>query len=131
MRTYPTNSPEAAGRLLALIILSDGNVAPTELDALYGSRILEHVALEEHQFKEVLHDLCNDLLATTRHGMAQVDVELIDHLLGEIEAPDLRRKLLQAMWRIADADGWLADAEAVLLNRAAIAWGAETSFATP
>jgi hypothetical protein len=34
------------------------------------------------------------------------------------------------MWRLADADGWLADAEAVVLNRAAIRWGAEHGFVT-
>jgi hypothetical protein len=48
---------------------------------------------------------------------------LIDPLLGEIVDSDLRRKLLQAMWRIADADGWLSDGEAVMCSRAAVAWG--------
>ena len=34
MRHYPNNSPEAAGRLLALTMVVDGNVDPSELDAL-------------------------------------------------------------------------------------------------
>lgn len=34
MRTYPRNSPEAAGRLLALVLLVDGHVCRRELDAL-------------------------------------------------------------------------------------------------
>jgi uncharacterized tellurite resistance protein B-like protein len=130
MRSYPANSPQAAGRLLALTIISDGNVAPSELTAMHASRILEHVALEDHEFDAVLHDLCNDLVATARHGAVQIEADLIDCLLEEIDAADLRRKMLQAMWHLADADGWLADSEAVLLNRAAIVWGAESNFAT-
>lgn len=131
MRAYAINSPQAAGRLMALTIISDGNVAPAELAAMHRSRILDHVELGEAEFDQVLHDLCNDLLTTTRHGVVQIDPELIDQMLLEIAHPDLRRKLLQAMWKIADADDWLADAEAVLLNRASQAWGAETNFSLP
>ena len=130
MRSYPLDSPEAAGRLLALTIVSDGNLAPSEVAAMHQSRILEHVALDEHQFQQLLQDLCQDMLATSAcHGVVNIEPELIDRLLMEIEHPDLRRKLLGAMWKIADADGWLADAEAVLLSRAGLLWGAEADFA--
>jgi uncharacterized tellurite resistance protein B-like protein len=129
MRTYPTNSPAAAGRLLALTMISDGNVALSELKAVYRSHILEYVALTDEEFDAVLHELCNDLLQTAHHGNVHIDVALIDSLLDEIRAPALRRKMLHAMWCLADADGWLADAEAVVLNRASIRWGAESNFA--
>jgi uncharacterized tellurite resistance protein B-like protein len=130
MRTYPKNSPQAAGRLLALTMIVDGNVALSELRAVYRSRILDHIALDDDAFDAVLHELCNDLLATAHHGTVQVDTDTIDAFLDDVDAPDLRRNLLRAMWRLADADGWLADAEAVVLNRAAIRWGAETGFVT-
>jgi len=130
MRTYPTNSSLAAGRLLALTMIVDGNVALSEMKTVYRSRILEHIDLDDDAFDAVLHDLCHDLLATARGGAVQVDVDLIDALLDEIGDPALRRTLLRAMWRLADADGWLADAEAVLLNRAALRWGAESNFVT-
>lgn len=128
MRIYPTNSARAAGRILALTIICDGNVAPDELEAMYRSRILHYVSLGELEFREVLHELCDDLLATTRHGIVNLEPDLIDRLLQEIEDGDLRRKLLQAMWKIADADDWLSDGEAVLLSRASTAWAAETHF---
>jgi uncharacterized tellurite resistance protein B-like protein len=70
------------------------------------------------------------MLTGAAHGMVQIDRKLIDDVLAEIVDPDLRRKLLQAMWNIADADGWLADGEAVLLARAGVLWGAETGFST-
>lgn len=128
MRSYPTNSSFAAGRILALTIISDGSVPPDELEAMYRSRILQYLSLDELEFKQVLHDLCDDLLATTTHGIAKLEPGLIDRLLQEIEDENLRRKLLQAMWKIADADDWLSDGEAALLSRASITWAAETNF---
>jgi uncharacterized tellurite resistance protein B-like protein len=130
MRSYPKNSPRAAGRLLALTMIVDGNVALSELKAVYRSRILEQIALDDDEFDAVLHELCNDLLATAHHGAVHVDTETIDAFLDDVESPELRRNLLGAMWRLADADGWLADAEAVVLNRASIRWGAEQGFSS-
>jgi uncharacterized tellurite resistance protein B-like protein len=130
MRSYPINSNQAAGRLLALTMVVDGNLAPSELLALDRTRILNHVALEPHSFQELLQELCDDLLTGAVHGVVQLDNGLIDALLMEIQHPDLRRQLLRAMWNIADADDWLADGEAVLLARASLKWGAETGFST-
>lgn len=130
MRSYPKNSPRAAGRLLALTMIVDGNVAPSELKAIYRSRILEHIDLDDDEFDAVLHELCNDLLATARHDTVEVDTDTIDAFLDDVDSPELRRNLLRAMWKLADADGWLADSEAIVLNRAAVRWGAETGFVT-
>ena len=131
MRSYPIDSPQAAGRILALTMIVDGNLAGSELAALDRSKILNHIELDQADFQRLLNDLCEDLLTSTSHGSIKVDNELIDSLLAEIAHPDLRRSLLRAMWTIADADGWLADAEAVLLTRASNAWSAETNFSGP
>lgn len=129
MRHYATNSPHAAGRLLALTMVVDGNVDPTELAALDHARILSQVELDHAAFHDLLQALCEDLVAGASHGVVQLDTPLLDHLLHEIADPKLRRKLLLAMWKIADADGWLADGEAILLARAGVIWGAENGFA--
>lgn len=130
MRSYLVDSPHAAGRILALTMIVDGNLAGSELAAMDRTKILGHIDLDHADFQVLLHDLCNDLLTSTSHGTIQVDNVLIDGLLGEIENPELRRTLLRAMWSIADADGWLADAEAILLTRASNAWAAETNFSS-
>lgn len=131
MRPYSVDSPNAAGRILALTMIVDGNLAGSELAALDRSKILDHIDLDQAAFQRLLQNLCEDLLTSTLHGAVQLDNALIDNLLEEIEYPDLRRSLLRAMWSIADADGWLADAEAVLLTRASNAWSAETNFSGP
>ena len=128
MRTYEANSPQAAGRILALMMVVDGNLASTELEARHRSKILEHIELEPADFQRLLQDLCDDMLTSTVHGAVQLGNGVIDSLLDEIGDADLRRKLLHAMWKIADADDWLADGEAVLLARASAAWSAETNF---
>lgn len=128
MRNYAINSSHAAGRLLALTMVVDGNVAPSELAALDRARILGQVELDQASFRALLQDLCEDLVAGAANGVVQLDPPLLDALLAEIADPALRRKLLLAMWKIADADGWLADSEAVLLARAGVVWGAESGF---
>ena len=116
---------------MALTMIVDGNLAGSELAELDRSKILDHIDLDQADFQRLLNDLCEDLLTSTSHSAIRVDNALIDSLLAEIADPDLRRSLLRAMWSIADADGWLADAEAVLLTRASNAWAAETNFSSP
>jgi uncharacterized tellurite resistance protein B-like protein len=128
MHSYPINSAQAAGRILALTIIADGNFAPNELEALHRSGIFQYVELDEPQFRQIVRQLCEDLHASATHGIARLDHGLIDSMLDEIVDSDLRRKLLQVMWRIADADGCLSDSEAVLLSRASATWQAENYF---
>jgi uncharacterized tellurite resistance protein B-like protein len=130
MRSYLTNSAQAAGRVLALTMVVDGNLCHSELVALDRTRILKYVEIDHNAFQQLLQELCDDLLTGAVHGVVQLDTRLIDEILLEIEDPDLRRQLMQAMWNIADADDFLADGEAVLLARASIIWGAETGFST-
>ena len=128
MRHYPTNSPQAAGRLLALSMVVDGNLAHSELQALDRTRILPAVSLDHDAFQQLLQELCDDLITSAVRSVVQVEPAVIDSMLSEITDPDLRRQLLRAMWAIADADGWLADGEAVLLARANSVWSAEYNF---
>ena len=129
MRHYDTDSASAAGRLVALCMVVDGNMAPSELQALQRSRLLEYIDIDIDNFHDLVDDLCKDMLTTAvKHEHVVLDEATIDSLLGEIQDPALRRQLLRAMWNIADADGVLADAEAKLLSRACAVWSAESHF---
>lgn len=129
MRHYETDSASAAGRIVALCMVVDGNMAPSELRALQRSRLLEHIDIDIDTFHDLVSELCQDMLTTSvKHEHVVLDEQTIDALLGEIHAPELRRELLRAMWTIADADGVLADAEAKLLSRACRVWAAESHF---
>ena len=129
MRHYETDSASAAGRLVALCMVVDGNMAPSELQALQRSRLLDYIDIDIDTFHDLVDELCRDMLSTSvKHEHVVIDEQTIDALLGEIQDPALRRQLLRSMWNIADADGVLADAEAKLLSRACSVWSAESHF---
>ena len=60
MRSYPRNSPEAVARVIALLLISDGHVSRSELDALHGLHIEQDLGLPRGGFAKVLHGLCED-----------------------------------------------------------------------
>lgn len=129
MQTYPTDSQHAICRLLALSMIVDGHLAPSELKAMEHSAILDRVGADSKTFDAVVHALCNDLLATARYrsiGFDCADVELdmclLDSLLDEVADPLLRMCTLKAMLDIVHADRLLDDREHLLLQRAMKKW---------
>lgn len=126
MRIYPTDSPRAAARILALAMIVDGDLAPAELRTLARTGVLEEIDIDFDTFQDLMGELCEDMLidAAGRRDV-ELEPEALDRMLGEVRDPALRRRLLAAMSRIADADGVLADAEATLLAHAAAAWSGD------
>ncbi|MCS0590851.1 TerB family tellurite resistance protein [Massilia norwichensis] len=128
MRTYPTNSAQAVSRLLALTMIVDGHLAPSELKAMRASGIPEHVSLGEEAFDEVVRELCEDLLASAaRRCSAEVEIDsrLLDTLLAEVEDQALRFSVMKTMLEIVHADSVLDARETLLIQRAFKAWSIE------
>ena len=126
MRTYPTDSAKAVSRLLALTMIVDGHLAPSELKAMRVSgSIPAHAALGEDDFDDVVQELCEDLLASAaRRCSAEVEIDsrLLDALLGEVRDPALRLPLMKTMLDIVHADSVLDTRETLLIERAFKAW---------
>jgi uncharacterized tellurite resistance protein B-like protein len=125
MRTYPTDSPKAVSRLLALTMIVDGHLAPSELKAMRAASIPGHDALDEDGFDEVVRELCEDLLASAARRCSEeveIDIRLLDSLLGEVENQALRMSLMKAMLDIVHADSVLDARETLLIERAFKAW---------
>ncbi|WP_432377579.1 TerB family tellurite resistance protein [Duganella sp. P38] len=123
MRSYATDSASAAGRIVALCMVVDGNLSPSELRALQHSRLLEFIDIGIDDFHALVDELCQDLLSEAVQGdHVELPPAVIDTLLGEIHAPQLRQRLLKALWHIANADGVLDSAEVTLLSRARAMW---------
>lgn len=137
MHTYQTNSPEAVSRILALTMIVDGHLSPSEVKAMHHSTYLEQVQIDDDTFDRTLRALCEDLLgaAANRHaGMVEIDPRLMDALLLDIRDPLLQIRVWRTMVDIIHADGHLDGREATLVRRAARAWfgrdEAEDSFST-
>jgi uncharacterized tellurite resistance protein B-like protein len=126
MRSYPSDSPQAVSRLLALTVISDGGGSPSEIAATYRLSILDYAGIEDDVFDQVLRELTADL-PTTSDGLVRVDTDMIDQCLAEIVQPDLRLRVWKAMWQLAYADDQFAHAEVALIHRATEAWGIEAN----
>lgn len=126
MRCYPTDSPQAAARLVALAALADGHLDRTELDHLDRLRVHERLGLTRAEWHDVLHALCEDLLACTRltwGDACSVDPLTLQHLLAEVHHPVLREQVLALCLAAAEADAQVSDGEALVLAAAVERWG--------
>ncbi len=125
MRTYPTNSPQAAARLLAMALVADGNYSLTEIRALDRIRASRRLGLSASALKTVLDHFCEDLLAAAQgrwSGSADMDGALRQQLLDEVRDPALRNLVVDLCQAIVQADGHEADGETALLDTFTRAW---------
>jgi uncharacterized tellurite resistance protein B-like protein len=125
MHSYSANSPQAVSRILALSMIVDGHVSPSEVRAMHRAPFLEQLKVDEDTFDRTLRELCEDLLdaaANRRAGMVEIDPALLDALLLDIRDPLLQICLWKTMVDIVQADGHLDGRETTLVRRAARAW---------
>lgn len=125
MRHYPSNSVQAAGRLIALALLADGGLDASELAALERSSVLERLGISAAAFQQVLLALCDDAMQYGDWpGMQQIagDPAVLDQLLDEVTDPDMQLALLRAMLDVVDADRYLSGGERTLITRAMLCW---------
>ena len=137
MRSYPRNSPEAAARIVALVLISDGHVCSTEFDILKQLGAERELGLEPHLLPHIVQTLCEELLASgyeTGSLMSNVDDSTLASLMAEISDPVLQRKVLRLSLAAARADGHLADGESWVVEAARHHWqlvdGQESSATT-
>ena len=125
MRTYPTNSPEAAARIIALAMLADGNLCQSELEMLERAGGHSQLGLSPEESHAVLHALCEDLLATS-HGdwgsACRVSAETFSALMAEITDANLRAKVLRLCAVVIAADEQVTENESRLLAAAVEQW---------
>ncbi|HRD94928.1 MAG TPA: TerB family tellurite resistance protein [Rubrivivax sp.] len=126
MRSYPRNSPEAAARIVALVLISDGHVCRSEIEALQQRQVEPELGLAPGAFAQVVHTLCEDLLMGAYGSgsmMCSVDDTTLALLLAEVDEPALRAKVLMLAGVAAEADKHLAEAEAQVVAAMRRQWG--------
>ena len=126
MRHYPSDSPDAMGRLVALTLMADGAIDASELKQLARKDTVRRLGLTDTSFDKLIHELCDDMLSSahrTPAGHLELDVPTIDLLLSEIKHPILQKQVLRMMLDVVNADHRLAGGEAVLVAEAMKFWG--------
>jgi uncharacterized tellurite resistance protein B-like protein len=126
MRSYPRNSPQAACRLVGLMMLADGHVCRSELDALERVGASKTLGLKPGALPLLLHTLCEDLLANADGSgalLSSIDEHTLAGLLAEVDDPALRGEVIRLAEVVIDADGHMAEGEAWVLGSARRHWG--------
>jgi uncharacterized tellurite resistance protein B-like protein len=126
MRKYAPNSPQAAARIVALTIVADGDVDKAEFALLDELTVHEQLGLERDALHAVIDTFCEDLLSSNQlawAGNCPVDDYTLSELMGEIDDPALRRKVLGLCVRLAEVDGHVAAGESIVLVAAVEHWG--------
>jgi hypothetical protein len=125
MRSYPHNSPEAAARIVALVLISDGHVCSSEFDILKQLGAERELGLEPQLLPHIVHTLCEELLLggfTTGSLIDNVDDDTLALLMAEISDPALQRTVLRLSLAAARVDGHLADGETRVVEAARRHW---------
>ena len=125
MRSYPHNSPEAAARIVALVLISDGHVCSSEFDILKQLGAEHELGLEPQLLPHIVHTLCEELMASGYASgslIDNVDDSTLAALMAEISDPVLQRTVLRLALAAARADGHLADGETMVLEAVRRHW---------
>jgi len=125
MRTYPCNSPEAAARLVALVLIADGHVCRSELDALAHLEAARELGLQPNAMAGIVQTLCEDLmLGAYASGslLANVDDVALASLMAEVTDPVLRERVFRLAIAVANADCHIAEGEVLVIEAARRHW---------
>ncbi len=125
MRSYPRNSPEAAARIVALVLVSDGHVCNSEFDVLKHLGAERELGLEPQRLPHIVHTLCEELLVggyASGSLLGNVDDSTLASLMAEVSDPALRRTVLRLSLAAVRADGHLADGEMMVVEAARHHW---------
>ncbi len=125
MRSYPINSPEAAARLLAMVLVADGRYTMAEIKAIDRHEAPAQLGLSPAAMHTVIEDFCTDLLADAG-GQWTDSTRMADttrqRLIAEVQEPALQERVWHLCEAIAQADGHLADGEVDMLDTLAFSW---------
>jgi hypothetical protein len=118
------SAQRAPQRLVALSLIADGCMHPSEVDLLCRPSIPGKLFASDAQFFAALAELCADLRRMpVAGGCYAVSRQYVERLLAEVSEPEQRRATLNLMFDVIRSDGRLAAGEAALLWNALDAWG--------
>jgi len=126
MRSYPRNSPQAAARIVAMMMLADGHACHSESTALGDLPPDESLGISRETLLDVMQDFCQDIQTCGQHQWSDascLDERTIACFLSEIDDPFLRRKLLNLCACVVEADHHVSEGEALLMSAAIESWG--------
>ncbi|MDF0605892.1 hypothetical protein HZU77_009530 [Neisseriaceae bacterium TC5R-5] len=124
MRHYSTNSAEACARLLAMFLVTDGDMDSRQLEVLEKLNVYDLLNLPRKKFTQVLSDYCDDISdeAGEDGTIHLLDRDRVDSILSDIS--DHRKRILLCVLAmdISKSDGTISDPEMALLSHMMKQW---------
>jgi hypothetical protein len=122
-RHCPRNSPRAAARIVALALISNGEIKPSELFELDAIRAHEQLGLTKQQWHDVVDEMSVCLQESARQARhARVDARLIARLLDDVDDVVVQRLVLRLCTAVIHADNQVDDGESTVLRAAIDRW---------
>jgi uncharacterized tellurite resistance protein B-like protein len=128
------NSPQAAARIVALTVVADGDIGDAETKWLDRLAVHEQLGLARHELHALLDTFCEDLLSSDQLKWADacpVDERTLADLMGDVQDPALRLKLLRLCVELAEVDAHVDDGESSVLIAAVEHWGLHREMFRP
>jgi uncharacterized tellurite resistance protein B-like protein len=120
---YPRNSPHAAGRVVALALIANGDVKPSEWAALESNQVHEQLGLTKQEWHDVVGDLYVDVVnAVKTPAGGLVDEQVIAHVLAHVDDPTLQRLVIRLCMAVIHADRQVDEGESAVLRTAIDSW---------
>ena len=124
MRSYPRNSPEAMARIIALILLADGDLDDGEVEMLDDLGVYDRLGVSRKTFIRVVQEYFEDLLHDdTGDRIRLLDAKRLDVVLDGVDDDKKRVDLAAMMLSLISADGNMNDAELATLRHVLVHWG--------
>ena len=125
MHNYRRNSPEAAARIVALVLISDGNASKSEFEVLNGLGGVRDLGLDPKDMPCIVQTLCEDLLMEGFDGrtiLSRVGDALMASLMAEVDDLLLQAQVLRIAKKVIYADRHLSDAEFAMVDAISRHW---------
>ncbi len=117
MRSYPTNSPEALARLVAMAILADGRLDNREVDWIKHNDTAALLGVDRDTLIQVLLDCCRDVMnEAEQERVFLLEDHRLARLADDLTDPALQKVALSAMLILAKSDGSVSEGEETLLR---------------
>lgn len=119
MRRYHCNTPEAAGRILAACLLTDGHFGLSELEVLERCGMEARLSLDRSRLLSIVRTHCEDL---TRSGClnwtaaCEVDAATLAWMAAEVQDQRLRNDIVELCREAVMADRSHCEREAGFLR---------------
>lgn len=116
---------DIAARLVALILIADGELASRELAALDQHKIAELLGVRRDVLIQAVIDRCRTVLdsGSSAEALRVLDLDQVEQMLDQVTDPALQILVCRAMLVLSKADGRITAPEQTLLRHALSRWG--------